>query len=511
MHSTQALEWRSTPTGLKPFLVEDDQPDIQPHWAAQAGSQEAFLRCPVFECLLEGNRGGGKTETLLNDFAQHVGKGWGRAWRGVLFRRTYPELEDIIGKSESLFSTCFPKASYNRAKSFWEWPTGEKLYFRQFIKPRDYWSYHGHAYPWIAWEELTTWPTPDCYISMFSCCRSPIVGIPKKIRATTNPYGVGHNWVKFRFRLPIAGGSRLGPIVRDSMDHRGKPEPPRVAIHSSLSENKVLLTADPDYVDRIAASAANPEMLKAWIDGSWDIVAGGMFDDLWRPSVHVVEPFDIPDNWRIDRSFDWGGSRPFSVGWWAESNGETVKLKNGKKLETIRGDVFRVAEWYGWNNKPNEGLNLPATEIAKGIKKREMLYFGKRKIFPGPADSQIFGDSTGQGQSHTIAADMRKEGVSWLRASKGKDSRKNGAQRMRTLLFEAAPFDANKNPKQREKPGLFIFSICEQFKRTVPVLARSDKDLDDIDKDAEDHVYDESRYRLFKVKQTARAKSIRGR
>ena len=512
MLSTASVDWRVQHDGsLVPFLVEKGQPDREIHWTAQPGSQEAFLSCPVFECLLEGNRGGGKTDALLMDFAQHVGEGWGPAWRGILFRRTYPELEDVIAKSKSLFAVAFPKAKFNEAKSFWSWPTGERLFFRQFIKPRNYWSYHGHNYPWIAWEELTTWPSPDCYTSMFACCRSAVVGIPKKIRSTTNPYGVGHNWVKHRFRLPIAGGERLGPIIKDSLDFRGKPEPPRIAIHSALSENKVLLAADPDYIDRIAASAANPQMLQAWIDGSWDIVAGGMFDDLWNPAVHMIKPFPIPENWRIDRSMDWGGSHPFSVGWWAESNGETVKLPDGSTLHTIRGDLFRVREWYGWNKRPNQGLNLTPTEIAEGIKKREKDWFQGRRVLPGPADGQIFGDGTGRGQSHTIAAEMNSEGVKWLKADKGQNSRKNGAQQLRTLLKNADPKDQDGNNIPREKPGLFIFMTCEQFKRTVPGLPRSDKDLDDVDSESEDHVYDEVRYKIYRKKQTSGRKSVRGR
>ena len=355
----ELVDWRDVDGGLTPFLVRPGKPDRKIDWAEQPGSQAAFLDCPLFECLLTGTRGSGKTDVLLMDFAQHVNKGWGRAWRGVLFRRTYPELEDVIAKSEALFTVGFPGAVYNRQKSYWQFPGGERLYFRQFAKPSDYWTYHGHAYTWIAWEELTNWPTPECYLSMFSCTRSPVPGIPIKVRATTNSYGRGHNWCKDRWRL---GGIRKvgpGPLILDSVDQTGKPEPPRVAINSSVYENKVLLAADPGYIDRIRASAANPEQVKAWLEGSWDIVAGGMFDDLWNPEVHVVEPFDIPDNWRLDRSFDWGGAAPFSVGWWAESNGETVKLKNGKQLHTIRGDVFRVGEWYGWNGKPNEGLNMP--------------------------------------------------------------------------------------------------------------------------------------------------------
>ena len=217
MLSTASVDWRTQHDGsLVPFLVEKGQPDRQIHWTAQPGSQEAFLSCPVFECLLEGNRGGGKTDALLMDFAQHVGEGWGDAWRGILFRRTYPELEDVIAKSKSLFSRWPSRrpSSTRRSHSGHGRPASGSI-FRQFIKPSNYWSYHGHNYPWIAWEELTTWPSPDCYTSMFGCCRSPVVGIPKKIRSTTNPYGVGHNWVKHRFRLPIAGGERLG------IDHQG--------------------------------------------------------------------------------------------------------------------------------------------------------------------------------------------------------------------------------------------------------------------------------------------------
>ncbi|MGI9434821.1 MAG: terminase [Geminicoccaceae bacterium] len=479
MPSTQSLEWRSVDDGLAPFLIQKGEPDRQVEWAAQPGSQAAFLDCPVFECLLEGNRGGGKTESLLMDFAQHVGQGYGRAWRGILFRRTYPELEDVMGKAEGLFSIAFPDAKNNLGKSFWEWPTGEKLFFRQFIKPGDYWKYHGHGYPWIAWEELTNWPSPDCYKSMFSCCRSPVKGIPKKVRATTNPYGVGHSWVKHRFRLPFVGG--VGPIIRDSLDDRGKPEPPRVAIHSALSENKVLLAADPHYIDRIAASANNPEQLKAWIDGSWDIVAGGMFDDLWNPAVHMIEPFAIPDTWTISRSFDWGSSKPFSVGWWAESDGCDA---GGRSW--VRGDLIRIGEWYGWAGKPNVGVRMLAADVAKGIIEREEKMGIADRVGPGPADSSIFDEENG----NCIATDMQDEGVIWMRADKRPGSRKHGWEQFRKRLQHAKGVG-------REEPGLFIFSgRCEQFKRTVPVLPRCEKDLDDVDTEAEDHIADEARYMI---------------
>ena len=74
-------------------------------WSPHAGSQVQFLACPVFECLLEGTRGGGKTAALLMSFAQYVGVGFGQAWRGVLFRETYPQLADVAGKLDTTVVT----------------------------------------------------------------------------------------------------------------------------------------------------------------------------------------------------------------------------------------------------------------------------------------------------------------------------------------------------------------------------------------------------------------------
>ena len=84
-------------------------------WIAQPGSQVAFLSCPVFECLLQGTRGGGKTDALLMDFAREVGKGYGAAWRGAIFRLTYPQLADVVSKSKRWFHLIFPGAKFNES------------------------------------------------------------------------------------------------------------------------------------------------------------------------------------------------------------------------------------------------------------------------------------------------------------------------------------------------------------------------------------------------------------
>ena len=461
-------------------------------WAPQAGSQEAFLASPFFETLYEGTRGPGKTDALIMDFAQHCSKGWGMDWRGVLFRRTYPELSDVIAKSRKWFSQIFPNAQYNEAKSTWKWPTGEELLLRRFEKPKDYWDYHGHAYPWIGWEELTTWPTDEGYLSMFSCVRSSNPAVRLGVRATTNPYGVGHNWVKRRFQLP---SGRFRPIT-DSINHDGSLAPPRVAIFGRLIENKLLLNADPGYIDRLKASATNKSQLAAWIDGSWDVTSGGMFDDIWEASEHVIPFFPahaIPGGWRIDRALDWGTSRPFSIGWWLESDGEPIELPNGRVIGQVKGDLIRYCEWYGCGEKPNTGVHMVASEVAQGIIDREERFNIAGRVKAGPADHNIFSDNDGDDDARRF----RKAGVRWEKATKGPGSRRAGWQAIRSRLKAALSEDALR------EPAIWVTQRCEKSIEILPVAPRSDYDLDDIDTEAEDHIPDEWRYRVHRVKKSA--------
>ena len=209
-------------------------------WAPQPGSQAAFLSCPLSEVLYAGTRGPGKTDALLMDFAQHVGQGLGEDWRGILFRRTFPELKDVIAKANKWFPQIFPTAKYNKADHTWTFKDGEQLIFGFMEKEDDYWKYHGHAYPWIGWEELTNWPTDELFKRMFSTNRSSNKKVPRKIRATCNPHGVGHNWVKLRYDLPVMPGQITTAIKRTP------GEPDRVAIHGTVHENKILLHSNPD-------------------------------------------------------------------------------------------------------------------------------------------------------------------------------------------------------------------------------------------------------------------------
>ncbi len=367
-----------------------------------------------------------------------------------------------------------------------------------FIRQRGSVWLSGNSWPWMAFEELTTWNDPGFFLKMQSCCRSTVKGIPKKLRATTNPYGPGHNWVKARYHLPLPPGRIEGPLIREK-DQEGKPVPERMAIHGFLDENKILLMADPEYKSRIRAAARNKAELAAWMDGSWDIVAGGMFDDVWDAKRHVVPVFDIPHSWRIDRSFDWGSSRPFSVGWWAESDGSDIRLRDGRVCSTVRGDLFRIGEWYGWTGQPNEGKRMLATDIAKGIIERELALGIHGRCKAGPADAAIFKTENGVCIANDLMTPVivngEKRQIRFVSSNSAPGTRKIGWELMRRRFLAAAPQEGHRGP--REFPGLFVFDRCEQFRRTVPVLPRDDKDLDDVDSDTEDHIADESRYRCM--------------
>jgi hypothetical protein len=267
-----------------------------------------------------------------------------------------------------------------------------------------------------------------------------------------------------------------------------------------------LLHADPGYKGRIKAAARNASELAAWMDGSWDIVAGGMFDDIWyeyRDTI-VMEPFDIPPGWKIYRAYDHGSSKPFSVGWYAVSDGTDFMLKDGRMRSTVRGDYFRFKEWYGWRGQPNEGSRMLVADI-KGIIEREIKW-GLRdpnaqwtRVSRGPADSSIFDDNT-NGSEVTIAATSRSRDDQWRQAPR----HLLGASRQGTALAragmgarsKAAQGDQASAGRLPGNPRTVHHDRVPQWLRCVPVLPRDELKIDDVDDESEDHNGDETRYML---------------
>ena len=473
--------------------------EIIPKWMPLPGSQQIFLEAPIFEVLYEGTRGPGKTVTALMDFARDVGKGYSKTWRGVLFRRHFKDLKDLANKAKEWFPPIFPGFWFREKDYSMHWPDGEVLYLAHIEKEKQYDDYHGHEYPWIGWEELVEWENPVLFNMMKSCNRvSKFRRIHCRIRATTNPYGAGHNWIKRRYNLPHGRGKII--TNKDGLT--------RCAIHGRLKENFVLMHKEPFYLAKIMDAAKNKAQAKAWASGDWDVTAGGMVDDIWQNEIHVIPTFDaklIPHSWHISRAYDHGQSHPFAVGWWLRSSGEPIELSDGRKIGLIRGDLILWAEWYGAEETESgwEGIKLSSKKIAKGIKERELILKILDRVVPGPADSQIYIEDSDR-NNRCVADEMKTEGVKWIPANKSPGSRKTGWELLRSKLEAAIPNKEN----YREDPGVFVCDRCVHWIRVIPPMPRSDKDPDDIPEKYEDHLPDMTRYRITWIAHTVSQSSF---
>lgn len=438
------------------------------------------------ETLYGGAAGGGKSH-LFRVAALY----WAAAIPGLqvyIFRRTFPDL----WKNHMDGPTSFPSllapwvnddfAKINYSKNVISLFNKSQIHLCHCQYEKDKFGYQGAEIHVLMMDELTQF-TKTIYEYLRSRVRLTGLKIPTayqglfpRIVCGANPGGVGHTWVKAAF-IDIA---RPMEITRRPKEDGGML---RQFIPAKLEDNPALAESDPDYEDRLSG-LGNEALVKAMRDGDWNIVAGGMFDDVWDEKIHVLEPFDIPSTWLVDRSFDWGSSHPFSVGWWAMSDGSEVRMSNGDLRTFPAGTLFRVAEYYGWNGQPNEGCRLLAVEIARKIKEIEKTF--SFNPVPGPADTAIFSVENG----NSIADDMARAGVAWNRADKSPGSRVTGWEAMRRM-FKASTVSP------MEDAGLFVFSTCRQFIRTIPVLPRDERKPDDLNTNAEDHIADETRYRVM--------------
>lgn len=435
-------------------------------WVPQP-KQAEFMSRGEYEALYGGAAGGGKSDALIMEALRQVGK---PQYRGLILRKTIPQLSELIDRSMILYGAAFPEARYVDGRKVWEFPSGAKIYFGSMQRAEDRFSYQGKRYDYIAFDELTHF-TFEEYSYMFSRNRSSGKGMRCYIRAASNPGGVGHGWVKQRFIDAAEPGktvvSEIPIILPDGVKKVLKRD--RVFIPSSVFDNKALLESNPSYLANLGLL---PEaQKKALLYGDWSSFSGQAFPE-WRNDAehyadglftHVTKRFSIPAQWKIFRSFDFGYSRPFAVGWYA-LDGD--------------GRLYRFREYYGWSGSPNVGLRLSPAEIARKIREIEESdtdIRGRRVI--GVADPSIFDASRGE----SVAAMMEKCGVFFSPAD---NQRLVGKMQVHARL----KFDEN------GVPMFYCFDCCPQFIRTFPALCYGKSNIEDIDTDSEDHIYDEFRY-----------------
>lgn len=422
-----------------------------------------------------GAAGGGKTDYLVMEAMSQVEI---PEYKGIIFRRTYPELNEVIDKCEQYYKTAYPKARYNGSTHCWRFPSGAKIYLGAMQHEKDKLKYQGQQFDFIGFDELTHF-TMSQYEYLRSRNRGKSGKTVKYIRATGNPGGVGHGWVKQYFVTPGLSGKPVYTHIKllkpDGSLYTGTLS--KIFVSSRVWDNEHMIKNNPTYIQNLAT--LNEQDKKALLDGDWDIFSGQTFTSFrdnpdgyeTRRLTHVIPSFRIPEWWNIYRGFDWGYMRPFSVGWYACSPD---------------GVMYRIQELYGCQRNaageaiPDTGVKWDPQTVARKIKEIEMYdpNLKGHKII-GIADPAIFADSMGTNTS--ISAMMAKEGIYFQPANH---------ERIPGLLQCQYRLKFN----EEGYPMFYVFDKCRDFIRTIPALVYDDTNVEDINTKQEDHIYDEWRY-----------------
>lgn len=415
--------------------------------------QKRFLSDHHKYVAFGGARGGGKSwcvrvkSTLLS--FQFTGI------KVMIMRRSYPEL--YANHIKPLLA-MLPIGSYkyNDSKKELTFPNGSTILFRYCNNDKDLLNYQGTEVDVLFIDEATQF-TEEQYKILIACVRG-VNNFPKRVYLTCNAGGIGHQWVK---RLFITKSYAEGENPDDYS-----------FIQSLVTDNKALLKEQPDYLKQL--EALPPKLKEAWLYGNWDIFEGQFFEDFVdRPEnydsktwTNVIEPFEIPDGWKIYRSFDWGYNKPFSCGWWAVD---------------YDGVAYRILELYGCTKTPNEGVKWTPPQVFAEIARieREHRWLKGKKVV-GIADPAIWNAETGKS-----IADVASEHSVFFQ--KGDHERIAGWMQVHYRLA----FDENGYPM------MYVFSNCKAFIRTIPLLQYDDHKPEDLDTSGEDHVADEVRYFLM--------------
>lgn len=370
----------------------------------------------------------------------------------VIIRRSYPEL---YANHIKPMTTMLPRDVYRYNDSKKEMLINGSSYilFKYCDTSKDLLNFQGNEFDIMYIDEATQ--LSEEQFKVLSACVRGTNGYPKRVYLTCNPGGVGHQWVK---RLFV-----------DKLYEAGERAEEYSFIQAGVRDNIELMRTQPDYIAQL--EALPPKLRDAWLDGSWDVYEGQFFEDFYdrpehyldRQYTHVIEPFEVPPDWKIYRSFDWGYRRPFSCGWWAVD---------------YDGVAYRIMELYGCGKTPNEGVRWSKETVFDEIHRIESEHrwlAGKQII--GVADPAIWDAETGESIAETAA----KRGVYF---SRGDNKRIPGWMQVHYRLA----FDDNGYPM------MYVFKSCKDFIRTMPLLQYDEHKAEDLDTDGEDHIADETRY-----------------
>ena len=342
---------------------------------------------------------------------------------------------------------------------FWN---GSKIFLCHCKDEDDVYQYQGAEIHVLMIDELTHF-TEAMYQFLRSRVRatgldlSAFKGQFPKIFVGSNPGNIGHEWVK---RYWIDGKEPM-QIYQLPKEEGGKR---RQFVSALLEDNPTLMEEDPDYEFSLLG-LGSPALVEAMRFGNWNIMAGAYFPEFGIN--HIIEPFAIPDWWTRFRSFDWGSSKPFHVGWYAISDGTLPQYP--------KDSIVMYREWYGAKGA-DEGLKMTVEEVAEGIKVRDL----NEKYRYSVADTAIFTSDGGPSMAERFA----NKGVMWQPADK---ARVTGWDQLRQRL----------RLNDEGKPMFFVTKNCKDTIRTLPLLISDSKKPEDIDTRLEDHAADSIRYAVM--------------
>lgn len=456
-------------------------PTYQPHPGQQTRFHESQ---DIFEVLYGGEAGGGKSAAITAESLRQVHH---PHYQGIIFRRTNDELEQIKIEARRMFPAA--GGTFQEGSNTGIFPSGARVYLRYMQFDGDRFKYQGREFQYIGFDELTHF-TENQYTYLFSRCRTAYPGLQCYVRASANPGGVGHAWVKRRFIDQVPADPDRAPVPKSFLGGRdpetGRWEerqvPPgtpfsssRAFIPASRFDNLTLMRADPNYEGRIRAMS-DPLMAEAILTGNWELFAGQFFTR-FRPQIHIIDESEagIKDWWTKIRGLDWGFSAACATEW----------LALGPK-----GQVIFYNELYESERSPQW--------LAEKILKKDagdaisIAYAGRDTWARNPLTWNK--EDTADFMPNSVAAAFMQGGVPLTPANQ---DRKQGWALFHRLMDWKGELQQDNSWEFEYRPKLYIIrGRCPQLVRQIQAGTRKEHDPEDMP-DGEDHALEAARYALM--------------
>jgi predicted phage terminase large subunit-like protein len=338
---------RSSTTYLPWYVSQDPTP-----------KQWAFLTAPYPEILFGGQAGPGKTSALLMAATQYVDV---PGYAAMLFRRTYQDLSlpgALIDRSHEWFEGKGVK--WHEQTKRWEFPSGATITFGYIDSENDKYRYQGSELQFIGVDELTQL-TESQYTYLFSRLRR-LEGsdIPLRMRATSNPGGIGHQWVKLRFL--------------DTHD------PDRLFLPARLDENP--------HIDQVAyvesLNRLDPITREQLLHGNWEIVeSGGFFEKQWFEIVTQIPVHECVwlRYWDLAASDPKPGSSPdWTVGGLVGLRDGVWYVADVQRIQANPGEVEALIRQTAIMDGPNVPIRMEQEPGSSGV---NTIYHYRMRVLVG--------------------------------------------------------------------------------------------------------------------------------